>query len=167
MSTKTQQIQIRVTPAQKAALKRCASRANQDVSTYVLSRALPDNRDRLDATLSALRDASEPEGDPRFSLAELNDVLGELSPEEITDAVGDIDLTGLSPLLANYVAAMVESAAYTRGVSAPGWVRDVEPLDRPYFATPLRRLRLELLRTSPVAFKKRNLFVEFTFADKI
>ena len=41
MTRKSEQIQIRVTPHQKAALKRRAKHAGQDVSSYVLSRTLP------------------------------------------------------------------------------------------------------------------------------
>ena len=44
---KTQQLQIRVTPAQKAELKRLARRSGQDLSSFVLSRALPSATLRL------------------------------------------------------------------------------------------------------------------------
>lgn len=40
-TTKTTQLQIRVSPAEKAAIQACARRAGMDVSAYVLSRALP------------------------------------------------------------------------------------------------------------------------------
>ena len=41
MQTKTSQLQIRVSPEEKSALKRLAASAGQSVSSYVLSRVLP------------------------------------------------------------------------------------------------------------------------------
>lgn len=115
-----------------------------------------------------LLDEMRTEGaDPRYALAALNDHLTELAPEDLTAAVADADLAGLSPFLSNYVAAMVELAADRRGVAAPAWAREVEPLDAPWFAAPLERLRPHLLRSSPVAFKRRNLFVDSSIGDRV
>ena len=160
---KTQQLQIRVTPEQKSALARLARRAGQDVSSFVLSRALPSAALRCGEILSAL-------GDPdrwRFALAELNDLLTELAPRELAEVTGDADLGGLSPYLQNYVAAMVELAAHQKGVAPPDWVRDVRPLEEPHFATPLEGLRLHLLRASPVPFKRRNIFIDSSVGDRV
>lgn len=57
--------------------------------------------------------------------------------------------------------------ARANGVQAPDWTRDVVPLDKPYFATPLRSLRSYLLRVSPVAFKRHNLFVDATVGRRV
>lgn len=163
MATKSRQLQIRITPAQKAALKRLARRAGTDVSSYVLSRALPPAGERFREIARSLQNGD----DPRLALAELNDLLSGLLPTEFTDSVVDIDLEGATPLLRNYVAAMVEQAAYQKGKPPPSWVRDVEPLDTPYFAAPFRRLRPHLLRASPVPFKRRNLFVDSAVGDRV
>ncbi|MGH7570660.1 MAG: plasmid mobilization protein [Gemmatimonadota bacterium] len=160
---KSQQLQIRVTPAQKAALKRLARRAGTDVSSYVLSRVLPTARPRLNEILHALRDG----GDHRFALAELNDFLSGLTSAEFGDAVADVDLNGMSPFLRNYVAAMVEHAACQKGEVPPPWAGDVEPLEEPHFAVPFSSLRPHLLRESPVAFKRRNIFVDSTVGDRV
>jgi len=158
MSTKSQQLQIRVSPAQKAALKRLARGAGQDLSGYVLARALPESRLRFGEIIRALGDAL----DHRFALAELNDLLSSLARTQLPDAVAVAppELRDLPPLLQNYVAAMVEQASHQREVPAPSWVRDVPSLEAPYFATPLRNLRLHLLRAAPVPFKRRNLFAD-------
>jgi len=158
MTSKCRQLQIRVTAAQKAALKRLARGAGQDVSAYVLSRALPDARVRFGEVIRALRDGE----DHRFVLAELNDLLSGQTRAQLTDvvAVAPREMEGLPPRLQNYVAAMVEQAAYQRDVPPPSWVRDVVPLEEPYFAAPLRSLRLHLLRAAPVPFKRRNIFVD-------
>jgi uncharacterized protein (DUF1778 family) len=163
MAAKSQQLQIRVSPAQKAALKRAARRAGLDVSEYVLARLLPSTRARLADIVDALR-RGEPQ---RLALAELNDVLAGLAPPQFSEAVADVDLTGLTPLAANYVAAMVEQAASQKRQAAPTWAREVEPLDAPYFAVPFARLRPYLLRDAPVALKRRTLFVDATIGDRV
>jgi hypothetical protein len=160
---KTKQLQIRVTPEQKTALARLARRAGQDVSSFVLSRALPSAVLRFGEILREL-------GDPdrwRFALAELNDLLTELAPRELAEVTWDADLGRLSPYLQNYVAAMVEFAAHREGVAPPDWVRDVRPLEEPHFATPLEGLRLHLLRASPVPFRRRNIFIDSGMGDRV
>lgn len=163
MSGRSSQLQIRVTPEQKEVLKRLSSRAGQDMSTYVLSRALPDARLRFARLLEALRDDDR----SSFALAELNDLLSDLTAGELCSAVEHADLAELTPYLRNYVAAMVELAAHRLDVSPPAWVRDVEPLETPHFATPLASLRLHLLRTAPVSFKRRNIFIDSSIGDRV
>jgi hypothetical protein len=160
---KTRQLQIRVTAEQKSALARLARRAGQDVSSFVLSRALPSATLRFAELLDALGDA---EG-RRFALAELSDLLTELAPREFTEVVDDADLRGLSDYLRNYVAAMVDLAAHRKGAPPPAWVREVPPLEEPHFATPLPGLRLHLLRASPVPFKRRNIFIDSSLGDRV
>lgn len=160
---KSHQLQIRVSAGQKAALRRQASRAGMDMSTYVLARALPASAGKVADLVAALADVDS----PRFPLAELNDVLTGLAASAYLEAVEGVDVGHLSPYLQNYVAAMVEQAALQKGVPAPAWVRDVEPLEAPAFAVPFPRLRPYLLRSSPVAFKRRNLFVDATIGDRV
>jgi uncharacterized protein (DUF1778 family) len=164
MAGRSSQLQIRITPEQKEVLKRLSHRAGQDMSAYVLSRALPDARMRFARLLEALRDDDR----PGFALAELNDLLSGLTSGELCDAVEHADLTGLTPYLRNYVAAMVELAAHRRDVPPPAWVRDVEPMEmEPRFATPLAGLRLHLLRMAPVPFKRRNIFIDSSLGDRV
>jgi uncharacterized protein (DUF1778 family) len=163
MTTKSSQLQIRVTPVQKAALKRLAEQAGQDVSSYVLARVLPPDRARFQAILDALRDGV----DRRYSLAELNDLLSDLTALELPAVSAEADLSALGALDRNYVAAMVEHASSLKGVDPPGWAACVEPLAEPYFATTLRSLREHLLRSSPVAFKRRNIFIDASIGDRV
>jgi uncharacterized protein (DUF1778 family) len=161
--TKTRQLQIRVTPEQKAALARLARRAGQDVSSFVLSRALPSAALRFAEILGALGEADR----QRFALAELNDLLADLAPRELAEVAGHADLRGLSRYLQNYVAAMVELAAHREGVVPPAWVREIPPLEEPHFAAPFEGLRLHLLRASPVPFRRRNIFVDSSVGDRV
>jgi uncharacterized protein (DUF1778 family) len=160
---KTLQLQIRVTPAQKQALKRLARSSGQDVSSYVLSRALPKQRERFES----LVDAVARDDERRFALAELNDLLAHVTRGELENLVSDVPNLPSSPYWRNYVAAMVEQAANRRSISAPGWLADVEPLTEPHFAAPLASLRLHLLRASPVPFRRRNIFVDSTIGDRV
>ncbi len=163
MGARSEFVQIRVTPEEKATLKRLARSSGQDLSGYILARALPGNRLRFEEILGLLRD----QGDHRFALAELNDLLAGLSPAEFPDAVAAADLTNLSPFLGSYVAAMVEHAAALKNIEPPTWTRSVGALEHPWFASPLRSLRLHLLRASPVPFKKRNLFVDSSVGARV
>lgn len=163
MTTKTGQLQIRVTSKQKAAIKRLARRAGRSVSSYVLSRVLPDDRVRIGEILGALREESE----RRFALAELNDFLTGLGSSEFRNAVADAEIEGLTPVLANYVAAMVEQTAYRLGIDPPAWTSKVAPLEKPHFAVSLRRVRPHLLQSAPVAFKRRNIFIDASIGDRV
>ena len=161
MATRSSHLQIRVTPGEKKTLKRLAQAAGQDLSSFVLARALPSNRLRFQEILRALG-----EDDHRFALAELNDFLTALAPVEFPDAVQD-PVSRLSPFLSNYVAAMVEQGAYLNNVPPPPWANRVAPLEAPHFATPLKSLRLHLLAASPVPFKRRNIFVDASLGARV
>jgi uncharacterized protein (DUF1778 family) len=163
VTTKSKQIQIRVSIQEKEALEAFAERAGQSVSAYVLSRALPPGRLVFRDLVHSLGRAH----DVRFVLAELNDFLTGLAPMELREAVADVELAGLSPYLQNYLAAMVELASERKGVTPPAWTRGVLPLEEPRFATDLPGLRLHLLRSAPVAFKRRNIFVDASLGDRV
>jgi uncharacterized protein (DUF1778 family) len=165
MASRSSFVQIRVTPAEKARLRRLAEAAGRDISSYVLARALPPNRLRFRELMEIL----EGEGDAgtRLALAELNDFLAELAPVESEDALADADLSPLSPFVAAYVAAMVEVACHGKGAAPPPWTGRVPALPVPWFASPLRGHRLHLLRTSPVPFRRRNLFVDASIGARV
>lgn len=163
MSAKTDQLQIRVTPEQKATLKRLAHKSGQGVSSYVLSRVLPPAGLRLNEVVRALAD----EGEERFVLAEFNDLLTNLASVEFTSAVAGIEVGDLSTYFQNYVAAMVEQAAEQKDSVPPAWVREVEPLERPHFAAPLPTLRPYLLKVAPVPYRRRNIFVDSSVGDRV
>jgi uncharacterized protein (DUF1778 family) len=163
MPAKSQQLQIRVTPLEKAALKQAARRAGLDVSQYVLARLLPPARARLLDIVGALRR----DENRRFALADLNDLLSALTAAAFTQTVENLDLRELTPFLRNYVTAMIEQAANQKDAPIPAWTLEVEPLEDPYFAVPFSTMRLHLLRAAPVAFRRRNLFIDATVGDRV
>ena len=159
---KTAQLQIRLSPAQKAMIKRRAAQAGVSVSCLVLRQIAPQAGLLFARVLSSLRRGHS----ESFALAELNDLLTELSPVEFEGALAGPLPEELSERLRNQIAAMVEHAAYLKNITAPAWTRAVRPLERPWFATELPQLRAHLLRASPVAFRRRNLFVDSTIGDR-
>lgn len=163
MQAKTQQLQIRVTPREKATIKRLASAAGQDLSSYVLSRVVGSEPDRFSAIVRALRS----DQDRAYAFAELSDFLARETRLSFRESVASVDLSGLPASVSNYVAAMVEHSAARLGVSPPAWCTTVEPGDEPFFATTLSSLRPYLLLTSPVAFKRRNIFVDSSVGARV
>ncbi len=163
MQAKTSQVQLRVTPRQKAALKRRAAAAGIDVSAYVLARALPDESARFAELVHALAD----DGEARFALAELNTFLDACATAAFAAATADADLRRLTPRMANYVAAMVEFAAHRKRLAPPTWTAAVEPLGTPWFTVPLKSVRAHLLASAPVVFKRRNIFVDASVGSQV
>ena len=155
MSPRTSQLQVRVSPAEKAALKRLAELSGQTVSAYVLSRALPVTTHALDAALKDLRTGLTRQ---RAALADLRQAIADLSPLDFGERLQSVSLADLTPLLQNRVAALVEEAAHHRAVDPPHWVGAITPLDQPHFRWQLRSLRPYQLRASPVSLKRRNIF---------
>ncbi|OGQ81987.1 MAG: hypothetical protein A2289_07685 [Deltaproteobacteria bacterium RIFOXYA12_FULL_58_15] len=161
--TKTGQLQIRVTPAQKRALQLGARNAGMTISAWVLASALPDSREHFQSCVTRLaRGDSE-----SFALAEINDQLTALGRDELTRTVALRPRLPRSERLKNQIAAMVELAAHRCGVSPPAWTRAIEPLKVPFFGTTLEGLRLHLLVSSPPPFRRRNLFVDASLGDRV
>lgn len=164
MTGKNSQLQIRVSAADKAAIRRAADRAGLDVSSWVLGRLLPPARSRFRELTDAL--AREP-SQRRFTLAALNDLLTETPAEAFREAVAEPPTDRLDHWAANYVAAMVETAAHRHRVPPPDWTLGVQPLGRPAFGSSLESLRLHLLLAAPPAFKRRNVFVDSSIGDRV
>jgi hypothetical protein len=163
MVNKDRFLQIRASARQKEQLRRNARAAGMDVSAWVLSRAIPEARLQFETIIRALKHG----GADTFQLATLNDLLTRLPAPEFQDGVAAADLSGLSSFHANYVTAMVELAASLKGVAVPDWASEVPPLDAPWFATTLPSLRQHLLNSSPVPFKRRNLFIDSSIGSRV
>lgn|SRR3990167_8565636 len=162
---KTSQLQIRVSAEQKKMIRRDAQKAGKDISSWVLEQILPQKRLEFQSLLKNLSSASKEE--QSFLLANLNDFLEELSPLELQRAVRNPDQIKLSPFLENYVAAMIEQAANLKEVTPPLWVNDITPLTEPHFSSQLNSLRIHLLLNSPIAFKRRNIFIDSSIGSRI
>lgn len=165
MGSKDTQLQIRVSAAEKAAIRAAAQQAGLDVSAWVLSRVLPPAGRRFRELVEAL--AGEGPARRRFTLAALNDLLAGLLPAAFPEAVNELPAVRWDDWTANYVAAMVETAAHRYEVAPPSWTARIAPLEHPAFGSPLHGLRLHLLLASPPAFRRRNLFIDSTVGDRV
>jgi uncharacterized protein (DUF1778 family) len=162
-SSKTAQMQIRVSADQKTAIQRAAARAGMDMSAYVLAQVLPVPATQFrDCAVACVVSDS-----PRFALAELNSLLSALTAGELREAVAAPPPEGLTPFLANYIAAMVEHACAKRSMVVPAWTHSIPPLAEPVFGSDLRSLRLYLLTNSPPPFRGRNIFIDSTLGDQV
>ena len=162
-ATKTSQIQIRVTPSQKADLARRARAEGTDLSTWMLGRLLPERREHFMALVRALarqRTAS-------FVFAEIHDLLQSLGRADFATVLETLPTSKLDDVSANQLAAMVETRAARLRVRPPAWVSETEPLSQPWFPTSLISIRLHLLCNAPPAFRRRNLFVDSTLGDRV
>ena len=155
MDAKTSQLQIRVTPAQKAALKRMAKGAGLSVSAFVLDRSLPGSHEELDRRVRALGGGKN----ISRSLSDLQLHLKAMPDDEFGPSVAGMNTGSLTPLQANCAAAAVEGEAWRRGQNPPEWVRHVPPLPVPHFGWGLRSLRPHLMRVTGAAFKRRNVYI--------
>jgi uncharacterized protein (DUF1778 family) len=161
--SKLSQLQIRVSEAQKSAIRSAAERAGMDMTNYVLSRVLSiPAREFQEAVRMLTRPVA-----PSYALADINSLLSKLTTHELRDAVGVAPEVDLPAFLANYVAAMVETACAKHAVPVPAWTRRVPPLDEPAFGSDLKSLRLHLLTHSPAAFRCRNIFIDSSLGDRV
>lgn len=157
-----QHLQIRVTGAEKAALRAASARAGLGMSEWVLARLLPPPTTRLISATRRLQGEDSP-----AAWAEVIDVLQRVGRLEFPATVDVVDPTGLSPFAANYLAALVEMRADQLGCTPPPWTARIDPLEHPHFGTDLRRLREHLLLHAPVAFRRRNIFVDAGVGDRV
>lgn len=161
---KTEQLQVRVSPAEKSLIRARATRAGMGMSDWVLLQLFPPVEARFREYVEAL--AADPDR-ISFTLAALHDLLAGLSGRQITHGLRNPPGIRLPPVEANYVAAMVEFAAMRQGVSSPAWTGDVPPLDQPWFGTDLMDLRLHLLTKSPAVFRRRNIFIDTSVGGRV
>ena len=76
------------------------------MSDWVLSKVLPRRQAAFEAKIQAISKAEQ----PRYAVADLNEMLTALTPTEFDLAVSEPPRTKLSLYWENYVAAMVETA---------------------------------------------------------
>ncbi|MGI9303061.1 MAG: plasmid mobilization protein [Gammaproteobacteria bacterium] len=160
---KTSQLQLRLTPHDKAAIVRAARREGLDVSSYVLRRVVPSKGDEFRALVDKLRSRD----DKAYAFAAIGDFLLGVKRNEFTTVLSGVTHVHLGNEDANYLAAMVEHTAHQKKVRAPDWTRTIRPLEAPMFGSTLSSLRLYLLLSSPLAFRRRNIFIDSTVGDRV
>lgn len=157
------QLQIRVSPREKAAITGRAHKASMGISEWVLSKVLPAPQLVFQRLLKQLEETSA----PKYVLAEIHDLFHAASADEFEMMVAQPPQVSHSSYLANYVAAMVECAASQKGNLTPSWTRDIPGLAEPVFGSDLESLRLYLLTHSPPPFRCRNIFIDSTIGQRV
>lgn len=163
INNKTVHLQLRISPEEKAMIARAAKRANLSMSTWIMNKILPPQKNQFYELVKALHTSE----DKSYVYAQLNDLLYKLSPTQFTETVAVTPGIRLTAYDENYLAAMVEYAAVQKGVPPPVWTRDIPPLQQPVFGTDLKSLRMHLLTHSPCAFRRRNIFIDATLGDRV
>ena len=135
-----------------------------DVSNWVLNLVLPPVEREFQALCRELVTRAHARS---YVFAELNDLLGGVNGNDFERAVRYAPEISLPPFESNYLAAMIEYAARSKGVGPPAWTRTVPALERPWFASSLKSLRLYLLTNSPPPFRRRNLFVDGSVGQRV
>jgi hypothetical protein len=73
----------------------------------------------------------------------------------------------LSAIHDAYLAAVAEHLSLAYGLEVPAWTRSPQRvLERPFFAGGMEGLKPLLLVESPLAFRKRNIFVSHDALDR-
>lgn len=153
---KNSQLQIRVSDAQKRAIRRSATAAGLSISEWLLEKALPSSSAAFKQKCAALGTNTE----LSLPAADLADYLEALPPSELQVATSEPpdDLTPGLP--AGYIASLVEYVCGRKSVRPPKWTSQAPALSTPFFASQLKSLRLHLLTASPAPFRRRNIFVD-------
>lgn len=165
MSTtrKSLQLQIRVSPAQKIAIKRQAEEARMSMSDWVLSKLLPPQQMQFQELVAELAGSDT----PSYVFAELLEMLGGLSANEYDHAISQAPQVTLDAYWAGYLASTIEHTAALKNTQPPAWTRDVPALDEPAFGSSLQSVRWYLLTHSPPAFSQRNIFISANVGDRV
>jgi len=159
---KITQLQIRVSPYEKKAIQRAAQQLDMNMSTYVLSKVLPERSSEFQGLVNELVVAN----DVRFVLSEINAFLSRLTTVELKTALSITLPCSLSDYLSNYLAAMVDYVCNYHQIKTPIWIKSIVPLKKPVFGSELKNLRLYLLTHSPPPFRRRNIFVDTTIGGQ-
>ncbi len=163
---KPHQLQLRVSIEEKRFIARAAKRAGLGMSAWVLQCIMPKPQRVFAELMGQLQRADKISA--RYILASLHDFLVRSSPGELRLAIETWpEGIELSPYLHNYVAAMAETACVNHAMPNPLWGMEVPRLEDPVFASELQSIRLHLLLNAPLAFRRRNIFIDATLGDRV
>ncbi len=156
-------LQIRLTSEQKESIRDAAANANTDMSSWILSKVVNSQSKKFLMIVEKLA------SDKKLSYvyAELHDFLINCNSTSFSLAVQAFPNLNLSSFQSNYIAAMVEQRAQQLGEKIPNWCTEITRLDAPYFGTSLKSLNFYLLLNSPIAFRRRNIFIDSSIGDRI
>lgn len=160
---KTEFLQIRVTSAEKKEIQTQAKKLGMDMSVWVKSRLFSEQNQNYRELIDSLLDQNS----SKEALASLNDFLHALSAKDFHEVVTAIPEDFFNSFTGNYIAAMVEMAAHQKNITSPSWTKKYMGISEPYFSSAFEKLRLHLLVSSPIPFRRRNIFIDSTVGDRV
>lgn len=161
---KNSQLQIRVSEAQKKSIQQAAGLENRDISSWVLGKLFKSFRVQFLEKINLL---FEKPSERKYLLADLADFLTHLDSEGLREVLQTAWFAHQDPFLSNYIAAMLEFCAHQHQIPSGNTLSAIEPLNRPYFGTDLKNLRLYLLQASPPPFRARNIFIDTSLGGRV
>ncbi len=156
-------LQIRLSSKQKEIIRGAAKNAKTDMSSWVLAKIINNQSEEFLKVVEKLVSSQK----QSYNYAEIHDLLMKLDNNVFSKTVEFSPTKELNSFQLNYIAAMVEQRAMQLSEKAPSWCSDIKSLEAPCFGTSLKSLNLYLLLNSPLAFRKRNIFIDSTVGQRV
>jgi hypothetical protein len=166
LPSKDSHIQIRINKKQKAILQAAAARDAKELSSWILDRLTPKYVEKWYELCQGLRGKRNINAASHL-FAEIHDLLASLNRDELSHLAGFAPQRPIASESYAYLSAMIEYAVSTKKAKMPEWINEAPPLRVPFFGSPLLSLRLHLLTHSPVAYRKRNIFIDAPIGGRV
>ncbi|PCI64572.1 MAG: hypothetical protein COB38_12570 [Gammaproteobacteria bacterium] len=156
-------LQIRLSSKQKESIRNAAKMANADMSSWILSKVLNSQSDDFLKVIEKLVSSQQ----QSYIYAEIHDLLMKCDHNIFGETVKLPPTAQLNSFQLNYITAMVEHRAMQLSEKTPNWCSEINSLKKPHFGSNLKCLKLYLLLNSPLAFRKRNIFIDSTVGQRV
>lgn len=156
-------LQIRLSSIQKELIRSAAKSANTDMSSWIMSKVINNQSDEF---LNIVRKLISNQKQS-YIYAEIHDYLMKCDSKDFSKSVEAGPTGMLDKFQLNYVAAMVEHRAKQLQAIIPQWCEEIPILETPFFGSSLKSLKLYLLLNSPLAFRRRKIFIDSTVGSRV
>lgn len=120
----------------------------------------PPADERFAQTVAGVAERVRGGEDLRFAVRELLDEFALRGRDDLRAAALADEPARVDPHVDAYLGALAEHLARTWGLSAPGWaLSELRTLDHMWFPGVAPGFRPTALRESPVAFRRRGIFI--------
>ncbi len=104
--------------------------------------------------------------DAKNQMVYLMDFVQDFERQKNADMIQEPIADDHKPLDA-LLASTVEAMCLKHDIPLPLWIYKIKPLKEPYFVSGIENLKAITLVESPIAFRKRNVFVLKNFLDRV
>lgn len=151
-------IQIRLSSTQKKVVEKNAKTQGLSISQYLLN--LIEKDSSFDKKLTIIINEILKNGLDPYLLSEFSILVLDLSNNDLLKLVEKPFSSNCNGLSLNYLLATLETELKRRNLELPEWFGNIKSLKEPWFGTNLKSLRGFLLLNSPLAFRRRNIFID-------